>query len=40
MAMACFRLRTRPPRPPLPLLNVPRFRRRMALSTLRLAALP
>jgi hypothetical protein len=39
MAMACFRLFTRPPRPPFPLLSVPRFRRRIALSTLLLAPL-
>jgi hypothetical protein len=40
MAMACFRLFTRPPLPPGPLLRVPRFRRRIALSTLRLAPAP
>jgi hypothetical protein len=33
MAMACFRLLTLPPRPPLPRLRVPRLRRRMALPT-------
>jgi hypothetical protein len=40
MAMACFRLFTLPPLPPLPELSVPRFLRRIALSTLLLAALP
>jgi len=40
IAMACFRLVTRPPLPPFPLRNVPRFRRRMALSTRLLAACP
>ena len=38
IAIACFRLVTFPPRPPLPLRNVPAFSRRMALSTLLLAA--
>ncbi len=33
IAMACFRLVTLPPLPPLPLRNVPRFRRRIARST-------
>lgn len=40
IAIACFRLVTRPPRPPLPERRVPRFSRRMALSTLLPAALP
>jgi hypothetical protein len=40
MAIACFRLRTFPPRPPGPLFSVPRFLLRIALSTLLLAALP
>src|SRR5437773_9815752 len=40
MAMACFRLLTLPPLPPLPDLSVPCFFRRMALSTLLPAALP
>jgi hypothetical protein len=40
MAIACLRLFTRPPRPPGPLFNVPRLRRRIALSTRRLAAGP
>jgi hypothetical protein len=40
MAMACFRLFTRPPLPPGPLRNVPRLRRRMALSTRFDAAFP
>jgi hypothetical protein len=40
IAMACFRLFTFPPRPPLPLRSVPLFRRRIALSTRLLAALP
>jgi hypothetical protein len=40
MAMACFRLLTFPPRPLGPLRNVPRLRRRMADSTLLLAAAP
>jgi hypothetical protein len=39
MAIACLRLFTLPPRPPLPLRSVPRFRRRIALSTLLLAPL-
>jgi hypothetical protein len=38
MAMACLRLVTLPPLPPFPLRNVPRFRRRIARSTSRLAA--
>src|SRR5437868_2718976 len=40
IAMACFRLFTRPPFPPFPDLSVPRFLRRMALSTVFPAALP
>jgi hypothetical protein len=40
IATACFRLFTLPPRPPLLRLSVPFFRRRIALSTLRLAAAP
>jgi hypothetical protein len=40
MATACFRLFTFPPAPPFPRVSVPFFRRRMALSTLLLAALP
>jgi len=40
IAMACFRLFTRPPLPPLPDLSVPRFFRRMALATILLAAFP
>jgi hypothetical protein len=40
MAIACFRLVTRPPFPPGPLLSVPFFRRRIALSTRFDAALP
>src|SRR5688572_13897694 len=40
MAIACRRLFTLPPRPPLPLRKVPRLRRRIALSTVLLAALP
>ena len=40
MAMACFRLFTLPPFPPGPLFRVPRFLRRMALSTVLLAAGP
>ena len=40
MAIACLRLFTFPPCPALPRRSVPRFRRRMALSTLLLAALP
>jgi hypothetical protein len=39
IAIACLRLFTLPPRPPLPLRSVPRFRRRIALSTLLLAPL-
>src|SRR5262245_7247672 len=37
--MACLRLVTLPPLPPLPLLSVPPFLRRIALSTRLLAAL-
>lgn len=40
MAMACLRLFTRPPFPPGPLLSVPLFRRRIALSTRFEAAFP
>jgi hypothetical protein len=40
IAIACLRLFTRPPRPPLPLRSVPRFRRRIALATRLLAARP
>jgi len=40
MAIACLRLFTVPPRPPFPLLSVPRFRRRIALATRLLAARP
>jgi hypothetical protein len=40
IAIACSRLFTLPPRPDLPLRSVPFFRRRMALSTRLLAALP
>src|SRR6185312_3083526 len=40
MAIACSRLVTFPPLPPLPDRKVPRFSRRMALSTLLLAASP
>ena len=40
MAIACFRLLTRPPFPPRPDLSVPRLRRRIALSTRLLALLP
>ena len=39
-AIACLRLFTVPPFPPLPDFNVPRFLRRMALSTRLLAACP
>lgn len=39
MAMACLRLFTRPPFPPLPDRSVPRFRLRMALATVLLAPL-
>src|SRR5262245_15341072 len=38
--MACLRLVTLPPFPPLPLLSVPFFLRRIALSTRLLAAFP
>jgi hypothetical protein len=40
MAIACLRLFTVPPFPPLPDFNVPRFLRRRALSTRLLAAFP
>src|SRR5579864_1781080 len=40
MAMACLRLVTRPALPPGPERKVPRFRRRIALSTVFSAALP
>ena len=40
IAIACLRLLTRPPRPPGPLRSVPRFLRRIALATVRLAAVP
>src|ERR1700722_5483940 len=40
IAMACLRLVTLPPLPPLPERSVPSFSRRMALSTLLPAALP
>jgi hypothetical protein len=40
MAIACFRLFTAPPFPPFPDRKVPRFLRRMALSTVLLADLP
>ena len=40
MAMACFRLLTRPPFPPRPERSVPCFRRRIALLTLLPAAFP
>ena len=40
MAIACLRLFTRPPFPPLPLRNVPFLRRRIALSTRFEAAFP
>ena len=40
MAIACLRLVTFPPFPPLPDLKVPFFRRRIALSTRLDAALP
>src|SRR5450755_1060390 len=40
MAMACLRLVTLPPLPPLPERSVPRFSRCMALSTLLPAASP
>ncbi len=39
MAMACLRLLTFPPLPPLPDLSVPRFLRLIALSTVLLAPL-
>jgi len=40
MAIACLRLFTFPPWPDFPLFSVPRFLRRIALSTLLLAAFP
>ena len=40
IAMACFRLVTLPPFPPLPERSVPFFLRRMALSTRFEAAVP
>src|SRR5205085_10921698 len=40
IAIACLRLFTLPPLPPRPLLSVPFFRRRIALSTRLPAALP
>ena len=40
MAIACLRLFTVPPFPPRPLFSVPFFRRRIALPTLLLAAVP
>jgi hypothetical protein len=40
IAIACLRLLTLPPLPPFPERSVPLFLRRMALSTLLLAALP
>ena len=40
IAIACFRLFTRPPLPPLPDFSVPFFSRRTALSTLLPAAFP
>jgi hypothetical protein len=40
MAMACLRLVTRPPLPPLPERSVPRFLLRMALATVLPAPLP
>jgi len=40
MAIACDRLFTRPPLPPLPDFRVPRFLRLIALFTVLLAALP
>src|ERR1017187_1005684 len=40
MAIACFRLVTLPPLPPLPERSVPRFSRCMALFTLLPAAFP
>lgn len=39
MAIACLRLFTFPPLPPLPDFRVPRFLRRMALATVLLAPL-
>lgn len=40
IAMACLRLVTLPPLPPLPERSVPLFLRRIALSTVLLAAFP
>ena len=40
IAIACLRLFTLPPLPPLPRRRVPRFRRRIVLSTFLPAALP
>ena len=40
IAMACLRLFTFPPLPPLPDLSVPLFLRRIALATVLLAPLP
>lgn len=40
MAIACFRLFTRPPFPAFPERSVPRFLRRIALATVLLALLP
>ena len=40
IAIACLRLLTRPPLPPGPDLSVPRFRRRIADSTVLFAAFP
>lgn len=40
MAIACLRLFTVPPLPPLPDFKVPRFRLRIALATVLPAALP
>ncbi len=40
IAIACLRLFTRPPLPPLPLFSVPFFLRRIALPTLLFAARP
>jgi hypothetical protein len=40
IAMACFLLFTTPPLPPFPERSVPRFSRRIALSTDLLAAFP
>ena len=40
IAIACLRLFTVPPLPPLPLLSVPFFLRRIALATVLFAAFP